>query len=149
MKLKSILLILLLLFAVRVGQMWSEEEIGVPEPYYQSVTQVYGTDNLTAYLAQWEWAREYEANVFDCTEMSALLECLLENEGFHSIIVIGKYEDISHAWLEVETSPKQYAIVEATALVVVEADNYTPIYRHEDIYEAVEISYTAFDWWEE
>lgn len=124
----------------------------IPEPYYTPAPQQYGIDVLREYFQGKYWKRAYEVDVFDCTEMSALLECALENEGFHTYIIVGKYEDGWHAWVKVETAFWRYAIVESTTLTVIglsdaEYNKYWGIYQYETIYDALEVNQSAFDWW--
>jgi hypothetical protein len=126
--------------------------------YYNGmVEQQYGVSNLESCL-KWEWKESaYKPASFDCSEMSAFLEWMLENEGFHTVIVAGKSPDGSsekHAWLLVETSPREYMPVEATAFSIVYwdspyFDNYFQYDRQfETIQEALTYSPTEFDWWE-
>ncbi len=131
------------------------EQYRIPEPYYTATFHQYsGTDNLRAYLERKEWARAYEAGKFDCTEMSAFLEYRLENEGWHTVIVVAdEFEGGGHCWLLVETKLNQYMPVEATSRVVVDYDNpkfkeyFNYNYTFETIYDAMDIGPTAFDWW--
>lgn len=89
--------------------------------------------------------------------MSAHVEWKLENEGFHTSIVVGKAlqgGDDQHAWLLVETSQGQYMPVEATRFDIVSwhnqyFDNYFEYdQQFETIEDALDYSYTEFDWWE-
>ncbi|MDP2931458.1 MAG: hypothetical protein Q8O05_03030 [Chloroflexota bacterium] len=124
--------------------------------YYVKSTQQYGVDQLAAFLNQGRWARSYEANVFDCSEMSAYLERDLENAGFHTLIAIGKSPDGSgqgHAWLLAEASQGHYMPVEATAHSVVYWStpyfgNYFKYDRtFETIQEALTYNSSDYDWW--
>lgn len=73
---------------------------------------------LEDYLNTLTWTKPYEKDVFDCSDMSYSLESLLENEGWHTIIV----SNTTHMWLLVEIR-KGYMPVEATGLFVVWWDN--------------------------
>ena len=121
--------------------------------------QQYGVPNLERCLRDlgtWTEAA-YKANIFDCSEMSALLEWYLENEGFHTAIILGEMPDDSggkHSWLLVETSAEKYMPVEATQMSVVSwdspyFDNYFDygLMEFETIQEAIEYAPTEFDWW--
>ena len=122
----------------------------VPEPYYISTSQQYGEDILQGYLQGWYWSTPYEADVFDCTEMSALLERWLENKGFHTYIAGGQLNNDPHCWLRVEVAPSKYVIVEATTSRVItdaEYNKYHETDQFETIYDAVKINLSAFDWW--
>ena len=122
-----------------------------------AVEQQYSLTRLEQFLSRGHWKDEaYKAQVFDCSEMSALWECRLENEGFHTVIVTGSTPDESggkHAWLLVEVSPGEYMPVEATAPTVIYwnnpyFDNYFKYnYAFETIQEAMAYSPFEFDWW--
>lgn len=120
----------------------------VPEPYYISVPQQYDINILQEYLQQREWKRNYEPDVFDCTEMSAFLERVLENEGFHTYIIVGQYNNDWHAWLKVEIAPQEYVVVEATTLTVIDNTyKYRETSQYETIYDVLEIEQSSVDWW--
>ncbi|HUV75327.1 MAG TPA: hypothetical protein VMW00_01600 [Dehalococcoidales bacterium] len=126
--------------------------------YYVSLMeQRYGVDDLQDYLHRGEWKEDtYVEGKFDCSQMSAYLECKLENEGYHTVIVTGESPDGSgrHAWLLVEASEGKYMPVEATAYSIVYwsspyFDNYFEYeYQFETIQEALSYSPTEFNWWE-
>ena len=128
------------------------------EFYYALLTeQRYGVDDLQEYLDRWEWIDGiYVEGVFDCSEMSAYIEWKLENEGYHTVIVIGTAPSDPegyHAWLLVETSVGHYMPVEATQYdIVYWSDPYFDNYfiydtEFETIQDALEYSYEEFDWW--
>jgi len=126
--------------------------------YYTPLAeQQYGVDELDDVLSQRRWAREYSEYVFDCSEMSAYLERYLENNGFHTIIVLGKSPDGSgegHAWLLVEVTQGKYMPVEATLFSIVywnspDFDDYFEYQcTFESIHEAVDDRPYEFDWWQ-
>ena len=125
--------------------------------YYASLAkQRYDVDDLEEYLDRWQWIEgTYTKGVFDCGEMSAYIEWKLENEGYHTIIVVGDSPSGGdyHAWLLVETSEGKYMPVEATQYDLVKwsspyFDNYFVYDRtFETIQEALDYSYYEFDWW--
>jgi hypothetical protein len=123
--------------------------------YYVKPEQKYGVYELDDWLTKWKWLKPYQEGVFDCSEMSAYLERKLENEGWHTKIVVGNspFSSGRHAWLLVETSDGAYMPVESTNMHVVwwsssYFDNYFK-YDHafETIQNALEYSETEFDWW--
>jgi hypothetical protein len=123
--------------------------------YYIKPEQKYGVYNLSDWLSRWKWIRPYQEGVFDCSEMSAYLEWKLENEGWHTKIIVGDspFSSGKHAWLLVETSKGAYMPVESTNMDVVwwsspYFDDYFK-YDHEfeTIQEALAYSETEFDWW--
>ena len=168
----AVLLIVVVVLGVLLYQNWSrandlEGEINTLNAeinqaeftfYYASIArQRYGVDDLAEYLNRWQWVEgSYVAGKFDCSEMSAYLEWKLENEGYHTVIVVGENPsgDGRHAWLLVETSVGHYMPVEATAYSIVYWQNsnfnnyFVYDHRFETIQEALNYSHTDFAWWE-
>jgi len=127
--------------------------------YYASLSkQRYGVDDLEEYLNRWKWVEgAYTEGEFDCSEMSAVIERRLENEGYHTKIVVGhspSNRDVRHAWLLVETSQGKYMPVEATQYELVRWDDpYFDLYfdydhSFETIFDALDYNYDDFNWWE-
>lgn len=93
----------------------------VPHSYYSSDMFKHYSNTwagLSRFLtSEFKLPRDYEENVFDCSESSAYLEWALENAGFDAELVIGDYpEDPDlgrHAWVIVYTEDYKVAI-EAT-----------------------------------
>ncbi|UCE16678.1 MAG: hypothetical protein JSV12_03480 [Candidatus Bathyarchaeota archaeon] len=133
---------------------WEIEEVRF-DFYYVKPKQKFGVYDLEDELSGLEWIKQYQAGVFDCSEMSAYLEWHLENEGWHSEIVIGDspFGSGRHAWLLVETSEGRHMPVETTNLEVVwwsdpNFDNYWEYDRgFETIQEALDYNESEFDWW--
>ena len=130
--------------------------------YYVKPQQRYGVDDLEEYLSRWQWEhRTYVVHKFDCSKMSAYIERMLENEGYHTLIVVGPTPFPSnypvHAWLLVEASPEGFMPVEAARegvpWQVVDwsdpyFDNYFKYdYLFETIEEALQYNYEEFNWW--
>lgn len=127
--------------------------------YYASQSiQRYGVDDLEEYLDRWQWLEgAYVEGEYDCSEMSASLEWKLENEGYNTLIVVGKApfnQSSNHAWLLVETSEDKYMPIEPTSFKLVKWDSpYFDLYFEYDqgfetIFEAIEDHYEEFNWWE-
>ena len=127
--------------------------------YYASLCkQRYGVEDLDEYLDRWQWTEGvYVKGVFDCSEMSAYIEWKLENEGYHTLIVVGQSpsnRNARHAWLLVETSSGKYMPIEVTRYELVKWDNpYFDLYfeydhSFETISDALDYDYDGFDWWE-
>jgi len=123
--------------------------------YVKPKEQKFGVYDLSDYVTSREWTKPYQEGVFDCSEMSASLEWELENEGWHTIIVLGNspFDSGRHAWVLVQTSADGYMPVESTNRDVVwwenpNFDNYFVYDRSfETIQEALAYSETEFDWW--
>ena len=153
-----------LIAILSVGWFTSYLSLGLAEKskfefYYASrCKQRYGVDDLEEYLDRWQWTEgAYTKGVFDCSEMSAYIEWRLENEGYHTKIVVGQSpsnRNVKHAWLLVETSLGRYMPVEATRFDLIKWDNpYFDLYfeydhSFETISDALDYDYDGFDWWE-
>lgn len=95
----------------------------VPHSYYSTDTFKHHEntwEELSRFLtSEFKLPRDYELNVFDCSESSAYLEWALENAGFNAELIVGTDPsgDTSgdHAWVIVHTTDYRVAI-EATAL---------------------------------
>jgi len=130
-------------------------EAGRFDFYYVKPEQKFDVNELADWLDRWEWTRLYQENVFDCSEMSASLERKLENEGWHTFIIVGDcpFASGKHAWLLVETSSNAYMPVESTTLSVVwwgdpNFDKYFEYdHQFETIQQALAYSQSEFDWW--
>ncbi len=119
----------------------------------------YGVLNLQACLSQCREKKEaYKLGMLDEGEMSALLEWMIENDGFHAFILLGwvpNDTEETDAWLLVETDPGKYVPVEATTFSIVWQDipyydDYFNYYRKfETIQEAWAYNPTEFDWWKQ
>lgn len=115
------------------------------------------------------WASLYQVNVFDCSEMSAFLEYILENKGFTTKIAVGGTELCNHAWLFVHFGGNEWQAVESTlprrigpgeeailpdavgkalGIMVISYQAYwSPRYVYDTIYEAETALPGQFDWW--
>jgi len=128
--------------------------------YYTPLTEkITRVQDLEEYLSRYEWKEDtYKMDIFDCSEMSAVLERMLENEGFHTFIVSGKSPGDSgekHSWLIVEISPDEYIPVEAMNFSIIPWDNpyineyHSYDHKFETIHEALGHAPTKdYDWWE-
>ena len=105
---------------------------------------------FTAWFESTEWVDSYEANGWDCSQMSAFMEWQLENEGFDAVIAC----DETHAWVLTDINGDgQYIALECTGRYVVwidslypDTDYYNPSEGYcEDIYELVQ-KYGLDDW---
>ena len=124
--------------------------------YVPMAAQRFGVDDLKEYLQRWKWSKgAYNAHQFDCSEMSAILEWKLENECYHTVILVGDMpggED-KHAWLLVETTAGHYLPVDAITFDIIDwqdnnfADYFRYDYYFETIQDALAYGPTEFDWW--
>lgn len=123
--------------------------------YVKPKNQRYGLENLKDIVNEYSWTSSYEEGVFDCSEMSAYMERHLENEGFHTIILLGEspFGSGTHAWVLAETSEGKYMPVEATSprVVLWEDTGFEKYFEYdhdfETIQEALNHLSTDFDWW--
>ena len=117
-----------------------------------------GVADLESYLARWKWTEgAYLYDKFDCSEMAAYLEWRLENEGYHTIIVVGDCPwnpAVKHVWLLVETGEGEFTPVEPTSYTLVKKSNpyFNRYFNYEKsfetIFEALNHNYIEFNWWE-
>jgi len=105
------------------------------------------------------WQLCYQAGVFDCSEMTAYLEYMLERHGYTAQICQGEcirgehawilvYNNVARCWMPIEaTSPA--GTLEPIFFHILTGgmikDHYTPRWRWEDIYDVRRIS--EYDWW--
>jgi hypothetical protein len=136
----------------------------IPKPYYAAEDpwldqSVFGIERLIGP----GFLKSYRTNAFDCSEMAAYLEWMLEKHGFDSKVCLASQfgeDNAPHAWVAVDVPPKRY-YVEPTArneggfvFSIIkpldgkykEYSNYDGIY--EDIYElSLAGPVSEFDWW--
>jgi len=80
--------------------------------------QRYGKQLLAQDLAQLVWRHAYQANIWDCSNMSSCLGNYLRSLGWHVLIAQGTLLGRSHAWVLVETQYERYTAVEATSISI-------------------------------
>lgn len=136
----------------------------IPCPYYAKVDpwldhSIFGIETLIGSGI----LRKYDRNVFDCGEMAAYLEWMLEKHGFDTKICLADRfanGSIAHAWVAIDIPPRRY-YVEPTALntggfifstIKPYDGNYKDYCRYdaiyEDIYEVTKNNLVSeFDWW--
>ena len=98
------------------------------------------------------WVDLYNVGRFDCTEMSALVECFMEQTGYPTLIAMCHAR--KHAWVLVETE-EGYLPVECTGMFIpwdgTEDMTYDDYFDYDElfqtIYEAEECHPGQFDWW--
>jgi hypothetical protein len=114
----------------------------ITDDYYLVRERIFGRDNLTRAIS-FRWLKSYEANVFDCSEMSAFLEFWLERYGFNADIVA----DHTHSWVLVEIEPGNWIAVEATGYEpsIMPWRKYNN--RFKDIYMTIQHYSEEYDWW--
>ncbi len=136
----------------------------IPEPYYADAEpwldqSVFGIESLIGP----GFLRRYSTNEFDCSEMAAYLEWMLEKHGFDSKICLASEfgdDNEPHAWVAVDLPSRRYyieptarnqggfvfSIIKPLDAEYKEYGNYDGIY--EDIYEASKAGpISEFDWW--
>ena len=132
----------------------------IPSNYYTSSCSLSPGISILDSLTNYEWATEYEAGGWDCSQMSAAMEQKLENCGYDAVIQMGD----EHAWILINlpagvviretqldsyTTPTEgWYAYECTGRYFVTSDmdwDYTAKYEFEDIY-AVENFYNNKNW---
>jgi len=110
--------------------------------YYLPSKRIYGLNKVKA-IIDFKWFVHYKENYFDCTERSAFVEYLLENEGFKAEIV----ENINHCWIIVEVEPDRFVHVEAVANPPYIITDKPYLHCYNSIYEAMHRNADEYDWW--
>lgn len=110
--------------------------------YYLPVKRIYGIGRLKA-IIDFKWLVDYKENYFDCSERSAFVEYLLENEGFNTDIVGNE----THCWVIVEAEAGKFVHIETVASPSYFIDNKQYLYRYRSIYEAMQSNSDEYDWW--
>jgi len=136
----------------------------IPDPYYmESQRPMDKTIDEATRLFGVGFLKEYQLNRFDCSEMAAYLEWMLEGYGFDTKICISRsFQDQGgHAWLAIDLPVRRYYIeptqnnfAGAKAFAVIQPmddeyadyNNYDFIY--DDIYDLTKNQGVGeFDWW--
>lgn len=110
--------------------------------YYLPVKRIYGLEKLKA-IIDFKWLVDYKENYFDCSERSAFVEYLLENEGFNTDIVGNE----THCWVIVEAEAGKFVHIETVTPPPYFIDNKQHLYRYRSIYEAMQSNSDEYDWW--
>ena len=76
----------------------------IPDDYYNSDFVLPEDMTVKEFLNSAEWTQDYEADSWDCSQMSAFMEFALENLGYHTVIRTARKADgdRGHAWILVE-----------------------------------------------
>lgn len=76
----------------------------IPSEYYSQNCELPTDQSMQEYLANSNWVDNYELGGWDCSQMSAYMEFMLENCGYNTIIVEAEtdYSESGHAWILVE-----------------------------------------------
>lgn len=138
------------------GKIWAELQ-------YKKYRPVTNTEIVDLWLDVWKkgtnWGNLYERNIFDCSEMSAYIECVIEHLGYNAYIV----EGIGHAWVLFEANNKTIPVESTGMFIVLEGykssktnrtyENYFSYkYMSSTIYDIYEYSEEhhggqQYDWW--
>ena len=73
----------------------------IPSDYYSHDCKLPTDQSMQEYLANSEWVDDYEINAWDCSQMAAYMEFMLENCGYHVVIRAAEVEgeEYGHAWI--------------------------------------------------
>ncbi|MHA1827651.1 MAG: hypothetical protein ACTSX6_03280 [Candidatus Heimdallarchaeaceae archaeon] len=83
------------------------------------------------FLDKYKYSKNYTLGVFDCSDMSYLLEKFLEENGYHAMVAVDVLK--RHAWVVVEIENKWFAIEstcsdESLGCLVPYSDSLTTFY---------------------
>lgn len=137
-------------------------------PYYNNAPRVsynsLDVDKLLTQISlQIPWQTYYEEHVFDCSEMSAYIEYVLERHGYIAEIAHGEvkgsgfhvwvlvYNDDANYWMPIETTSPT-GTLDALIMALFQwipgaspIDYLHPTSRYANIYDVKPI--TEYDWW--
>lgn len=76
----------------------------IPNDYYSQDCELPTDQSMQEYLANSEWVDDYDAGGWDCSQMAAYMEFMLENCGYHTVIREADLqgEQYGHAWILVK-----------------------------------------------
>ena len=76
----------------------------IPNDYYSQDCELPTDQSMQEYLANSEWIDDYDAGGWDCSQMAAYMEFMLENCGYNVVIRAADVEgeEYGHAWILVE-----------------------------------------------
>lgn len=141
---------------------------GIPENYYTVgiLPPMHSTLDLDflSFLSEIEYPHEYEADIFDCSESAAFLECYLENLGYDAVIMVGSNSSENqkqvHAWVEVRNltsfkSGRNLTTMQLDRLIDHPVFSLPRLYYtedqtcYEDVFAACEACWSCdqWDWW--
>ena len=78
----------------------------IPSDYYDKPSVIPPDETLIEFLTMYNWGAgsQYEVNAFDCSQMTAHMEWVLENAGYKAKIIEGDSSgdgNLDHAWLSI------------------------------------------------
>jgi len=119
----------------------------VPSDYYDSPCYIPKGVSLNSYLTEYSWIDPYQADGWDCSQMSAYVEWLVENCGYEANIVIANR--IDHVWVDIKIGNKWRPYEATTGSFYFWPEVLNEIYEgrtltFEDIYEVIDYSNRRF-----
>lgn len=107
----------------------------IPIDYYDSPPIIPSDMSLERWLSLITWTKKYEANKFDCSQMSAFLEWALDNAGYSTRFFVG----YGHCWLSIKVDD-EWVSYESTRLVwIPETDEYIAHYRPQRVFSNLHV----------
>lgn len=142
------------------SQQFSKSEsntVPIPDDYYSQDCELPTDQSMQEYLSNSHWVEDYEENSWDCSQMAAYMEFMLENCGYNVVIreadVAG--EQYGHAWILVEFKEGWLAYecterywVYPNEAVARSYDPYGHVYWNPSMYDAGVQYDTIYDVWE-
>jgi hypothetical protein len=131
--------------------------VPIPDDYYSQSCELPTDQSMQEYLSNSHWVEDYEENSWDCSQMAAYMEFMLENCGYNVVIreadVAG--EQYGHAWILVEFKEGWLAYecterywVYPNEAVARSYDPYGYVYWNPSMYDAGVQYDTIYDVWE-
>jgi len=130
----------------RISEYHESCGIRIPEQYYNNIQKRnQSVENLSMVLYQIPSLHKYEKHVFDCSEMSAYVEWILENTGYNTTFCINNTE--KHAWLNVETEEGIISVEGESPILLNDLFMMKTDVEYDNIYDAFQDNPSDWDWW--
>ena len=79
----------------------------VPQGYYDSPCTIPKGVSLNSYLTDYKWVDPYQAYGWDCSQMAANIEWLVENCGYEAnLVATTESSEFDHIWVEIKIGNK-------------------------------------------
>ena len=143
------------------SQQFSKSEsntVPIPDDYYSQDCELPTDQSMHEYLSNSHWIEDYEENSWDCSQMAAYMEFMLENCGYHVVIRVADVEDeqYGHAWILIEFQQGWFAYectdrywVYPNEAVARSYDPYGYVHWNPSMYDAGIQYESIYDVWED
>ena len=134
------------------------KNVPIPSDYYSQDCKLPTDQSMQEYLANSHWVDDYELDAWDCSQMAAYMEFMLENCGYNVVIRRADVEDAEygHVWILVDFQEGMLAYectgrywVYPSEAVARSYDPYGYVYWNPGFYTAGVRYESIYDVWED